>query len=474
MKTSVKFVSALLFFLVFILSSCEPIPDFTKETDPPIITSLFPQNGQAGDDITIVGENLQFVDTVYVGSGVAKVKYKLSANNMVITLTTDSRSGKIRLTGKGGSAVSVSDFNVHFATPSLSEVPTSGKVKEEIEIIGENMDAVTRVIIGEKVAPILIQKRGDMIVKVPFDESAQAPIRFEYFDGMQTQSVLSNHAFEVITEIPAIYDTPTSGVVGLSYEITGKNLINVDRVVIGEWDARIVKQSNNALTFNMPSRYFQSQGSYAAKIIYYETEQREMTSSFFVLLPNSSDAWHRWDDVCISGHTGNQSFVDAETGSVYSNCEFYADNRFIKEVDFMAYVTTAGLFAFYGKHQSSSILKNYKCDNKSITELNDTLLGAVVKDEVKFRVLDASNTDQNDLIVKAHTHTLSVDDINIAMSVTAPASSSPNSSTWTVGSVLLVSNATTGKRGLICIKEIIGLPDLGGRSTVLADIYWMK
>ena len=74
------------FFIVVIaaiLVACEQTYIPSYEVKAPVLNEFSPKQGEIGTEITIIGENLQRVDTIQIGGTNAVILYRVSAEKLI-------------------------------------------------------------------------------------------------------------------------------------------------------------------------------------------------------------------------------------------------------------------------------------------------------------------------------------------------------------------------------------------------------
>ncbi len=490
--------------VILLMIGCEDIPSFVKETDPPTIKGFSPQTAPIGTDITIEGENLQWIDSVYIGGQKVNIKYKLSATKLVATITNNARSGSVKLFAKGGTSESSQDFIVDFVVPAVYSVPELAKVNEEIEITGENMLAVTQVKIGGVIAKVIIQNNSDMIVKVPFTEADPGKIEFDYFDGNIMTFVESPDEMEVVTEVPRIDNFPSTIMAAKTYQLEGRNLMNVEEVLVNGYAARIIpwiNQSDSAdivdgklLKFNVPTTYFTSTTTGVELIVtYYGGQIKDVTNNLTINPVVHPATYLQWDDIVLYAQdpSTTQNFFSPADGTIYSPCMVLN-----KKEDIYFYLRAGGKptdmtssLQLVNPNNSDTDINLYTCDGTKIPNQK-------LPNFVQYRPFTSGETSTNYIKMRDYVMNGQIADAFILQKTPPeyairsgsntprtyiPGSSSANN--FFKGYPILfqkmdISNGTDSRvpidNGFIMVKQVSFHPSNNNRSYIVMDVYFKQ
>jgi hypothetical protein len=186
----------------------------------PVITSVSPTSGRAGDSITITGYNFDNYQgtggQVWLGSKNAATITSWSNNVIVATVASGSTTGSafVKQNGVWSSGVS---FTV--LTPVISSVsPTTARAGDQITINGSNFGTsgtAAQVWLGNKAAGSIVSWSDTQVVATVANGASTGTVQ------IQAGGVWYNYGtFTVIT--PSISSlSPTSGPVGTNVTITG-------------------------------------------------------------------------------------------------------------------------------------------------------------------------------------------------------------------------------------------------------------
>ncbi len=507
--------------LLCALFACnEEIPSFVKETDPPVITSFTPESGYVSDEITINGQNLQMIDSVWIGSGLAKIKYKLSNEQMIVSVSNESTSGIIRVKGKNGEAQSSQSFTYLFAIPEIQSYPAEGEIGYEVELTGNYVDYVSKVLIGVngKEAPIVYQSRRDMRVVVPVETNlTEVPIVLVYKGEDGEKEISSPSNFKIIAKMPILDDdiSITALTAGRTAILTGANMKNVQKVFI-EIDentrlyARMFAASSASTSFSFEPRQMKELTSISGqlKYQYYGTEEEVISDNFELSQINPGDASFYWEDVALTYRDIHKyaSFFSCDSGSLFFGVDLVQQNTlgtFVnplglsnqKATNLVFYVNGSGAGAFYGPHNTSSTLKNfqyvdptgtdtkasdYTFSNVKLGVIDDKGKSVLFQDTVFFKVLSPTNTAQTALIEMVLNGGITENTVindELFAGITAPTAGSIGTSSTTplaADAVVWFKRKADGKNGLIRVKKFSDPIPLNNNSHIIFDVHWQK
>lgn len=464
----------------------------TYEVQLPILTDFTPKTGEVGTEITITGENLQRVDAVTIGGGKAEIKYRIDGNTMVVKASSSSRTGVVVISNIKGTAESTDTYTVTYLTPTIETYPVEGMVNEDIVITGNNLHALEKVLIGGVEATIISKRKEELVFKVPFIDVEEAVnLQFSYFNGSQDTSIgPDGDTFIVLKERPVVDIAPTSLTKYATASIEGLRLSMIEALYLNEIKLVIKYQSDEMIIFDMPTNYFDGNMSGTLRAIYYGVRELIIEDNFLVYADPNEPRYYTHTNILLSGRINyggtENAFFDAETGMIYHSCGV-SDVR--RDIDFIGY-DQSGYVQIYGPHNSSSILKNYKCEGVTIDQQDGTWndfygAGGI---ETKFRVLSRDSINHLPVIQAFEEGRIIELNDEFFEGIPMPGTSAPrvyrNSSdkgfsakdhfATDANNLGWVRNYTTGKNGII---KILSIPSDGQNSRipdVVFDIIWQK
>ncbi|MDD3078025.1 MAG: IPT/TIG domain-containing protein [Paludibacter sp.] len=496
MKTNIKSLYLIIILIVGLLSACQEDTYIeTIEVKAPTITSFSPNSGEVGSVITITGENLQKVDTVLVGGGLAEIKYRISSTKLVAKVVSTCRDGKVVVSNSKGKSESTNEFTVTYLTPYIApeNYPTSGTVNEEVVIEGEYLNVIDSILVGGEKVTIISQRANEIVFKVPYaEDETPVTLRYAYFNG--TENVLvgpEGSTFTILKEAPSVSYCPTSLTKYTPVTIQGERLTLIDSIFVGSVKMLIKLKTDTEITIDMPTDYFGGNMSGALTGIYYGARQIVLTDDFQVTADPNEPRYYSYTDVLLSARIAyggtEDAFFDAETGTVFNSCSAY-ENRSV--IDFYLY-DQSGYVQLYGPHNGSSTIKNFKCNGVSIDPKDGSWddfygTGGI---QTKFRVLSRDSTNHLAVLDAFDAGTIVELNDDFFTGISLPSTSSPriyksvDDAGYNVASghfcidknnIGWVRNYTTGKNGII---KITGMPKeaVNNRIPELTfDIIWQK
>lgn len=318
-----------------IFAACDQLSVDEIEVVAPVIESFSPESAPVGAVVTITGKYLNNVTEAYIGSVKVDISQKVSDTRMSVKVVNGVTSGVIKLVNPAGNGVSSQTFNCSFAKPVItaSLLQAEAEMGAEVLISGTGLSAVTSVLFTAEgqteghEAEILVSGDDEIVVKVPYVESENAGITLGYFDGTgEVYTPLSEApSIKVIRYVP-VFDAYTfeKTAVGKSITLTGKYLNNVDKIMVGEYEAPVFKEANK-LTFTIPAGEFEDGETVVALKAWYFDNNENLTldGAFVVYVPFVK----YWENVrtWAQGRTETNeyvSFFSPETGVAYENSKW--------------------------------------------------------------------------------------------------------------------------------------------------------
>lgn len=470
------------------LAACEQTYIPSTEQKAPVITDFSPKEGETGTEITITGENLQRVDTVMIGGVPAVIAYRVSAVKLIAKVVNGNRTGVVRVANVTGSDESKEVFTVHYAVPSIKQYPEEGTVNAEVVVEGDNLHFVEQVLVDDQPAVIIAQRKQELVFRVPYsDKEEKVSLRFTYFDGTTVQSIgAEGKSFLVLKEAPLITYCPETLTKYTPVTLQGEHLRLIEKMTVGDQPVEIKLQSDEEITIDMPTNYFGGNMTGDLKGFYYGTKELVIATGFQVYADPNEPRYYTHKNVLLSARAGyggtEETFFDAETGTVISSCEAAAN---IRAIDFLLY-DQSGYVQLYSPMNASNVVKNFKCEGKTI-DPQDGTWNDFFAIETYFRVLNPDSLAQKAIIDAYEAGTIVELNEDFFAGVPEPVSKAPRvykSSTdqgyanthfsldaypygW-------VRNSTTGKNGII---KVTAMPKeaVNGRIPELQfDIIWSK
>lgn len=381
MKNINIFFSSLILLLgvTFLVGCNEDLVEYKEVVGTPVVNEFSPQSGKVGTEITIKGEYLQKIDSVWIGGQLSQVKYRISSTEVVVAVTANSKSGKILVSGVNGRVETSDIFTIQYTIPALTTYPTTAKVNDEIYIEGNNMDAIMSVLFGTTEATIVAKTEKDMVVKVPFFSENKVDIVLNYntADGVK-QTGTTGQPFSLNKVTPTVDSYATQADAGSSISITGANLALVDEIWFGDHQGTITQKEDASINVSVPSD-FTEEATVALKMIYYGSEELIVTPSFKVTIPSAETIYY-WSGITTycQDPANTANFFNATTGEVYTPCDYEGAKN---NIDFYVSIS-GGSFQLNNPNNSANQTKNFKCNGVNLpTEVMPVI--------TKFRTLKA-------------------------------------------------------------------------------------
>ena len=283
-----KLYNLLVLFILVMLTSCNEKLNIETETQgAPEISEFAPASGKAGTEVTVKGSNLRDIVSATVGGVEAQILYKLSQQEIVIVVPREgTKSGKIVLStsrkddaSQGARAESTQSFTVTYPTPSVTSFPKSGRVGNNVEILGSNLDIISKVLMGGEEGEIIYQSEKEIAVKVPFiiDDNATVALKYTNQTGGESEVKGESDDFAVEKDEPEIEKIDQESLMERSLlTLSGKYLNLIEYIYFGEEKCAPVSQEENVIVFRVPT--LAETSTVKIKVTYYK-ETKEITLS---------------------------------------------------------------------------------------------------------------------------------------------------------------------------------------------------
>ncbi|MFI3332435.1 MAG: IPT/TIG domain-containing protein [Rikenellaceae bacterium] len=412
--------------LCTLFASCnEDVYVATVTIEDPIITDFEPKSGEVGTEVTIYGENLHIIKSVTIGGGDAPIIYRISENQLVVEVSTDTRSGEIEVINNFDTVATFNEstFEVTYpqniATPtvdypSTENAPIEGTSDAEDGHWGESgqmlvfegsdlhfIDEVQFVVTEDGVetpyvGTMITQREDEIVAEIPLlDVSSDVSLRLTYFNGTSDPYV-DMGTFHVIVIVPTITDINLGGVLTPIDDITdaitlekyssstegmtsvtligfNMNLFNSFTVVSEDDETnfitlRIITQSSTSVLLDVATNFFEESFEGTLCGVYNTDKTLESIVDVKLVADPSEPRFTITKGLKMSGRSDtsggeDKAFLDFEKAIVYSACQVYDVQA---DIDVMFYDQT-GYLQLYNASSTTSTLKNYKCDGTSLT-----------------------------------------------------------------------------------------------------------
>lgn len=478
-----NFSSMLILVSVFVMAffnACDDdeyiAEDIRKSIAEPEISEFSPSAGSAGTEIVVKGKHLATVSKAFIGGVETKVENRVSNNELLLRVIGNEISGPIRLVNNKGEAESQDEFSMAYLTPKINSITPEGNELEPRDLLtikGTNLKTVLGFYFGDVKAEVKALSDTEATVVIPFVEADKAYIRLEHYGKGENVYVQSSVEYVMLKPVvePVILSVPNEVEEGSTITITGEELDRISKVLFGEIELQIESTSFEELVVLFPKDLL-TEDTIDELIVVHNTDRTLVINPEFKATIIPVYSYYFWKDLEISAQEGGSAFLSAKDGMVYDNC---AAGNHIPDIDFSGYITNAKYFTFYGPHNTTNILKNYKCGDTGL----DETMGAYLGTETRFRILNESDEAQNLLIQKVKNG--EVDAVNDALfeGISDPAGSTAANKFDTAdpgmveGSVIYFMNKTKGKRGIMHVKTFkINFEELDKSSSVIVDILY--
>jgi hypothetical protein len=219
------------------------------------ITAITPR-ARPGDDITITGNYLNWVDRIMFNNGkLVQTFVSRSMNQLVVKVPDDAQTGTLTLHYGGTDSADVETVDtLHVALPLATAFsPNPVKHQTDLTITGTDLDLVKKVYftsVSSAVTTFVSQSATQLVVTVP-GSTTKGKVIFEAASGVKTTS-----SIDLDVVLPAITSMSPNPVDTLAHlTITGTNLDLVSSVsFVGVTNAvtSFVSQSATQLVVTVP------------------------------------------------------------------------------------------------------------------------------------------------------------------------------------------------------------------------------
>ncbi|MCU0425642.1 MAG: IPT/TIG domain-containing protein [Candidatus Kapabacteria bacterium] len=217
----------------------------------PIITSIVPTQGTAGDTITVNGNNFQLIDSVRIGGQVltganGTVLSSASQTQVRIVLSTTPLSGVVSIFAAAGQASSSQVFT-YIPPPKIdSIVPRVGGAGTVVNVFGKNFIQVDSVRFGGvRLQSLMVTSTSALSAQMPTGlvNSTNAIIVFARA-GRDTSKTPNLFQYVLPPQITSFTSAAGSGA---WVQITGANLVSVSSVQFGGVPADSIRTMSPSL-----------------------------------------------------------------------------------------------------------------------------------------------------------------------------------------------------------------------------------
>lgn len=386
------FISIFICAIVAFITSCnEQIKVTVEEKKAPVLNAFSPNEGKVGTEITVEGENLSNVNSVTIGGGKADIKYRIDNNKMVIKVTAESLSGKIKVINEIGESESAENFNITYATPEILSIPQTFEVGSEILIEGNNLEVVSKITFGTDniEGEITYQSENEILVIVPNVDEAN--VRLVYFDGTSEQAVTPDNVPEINKPEPIFdsFDT-TEANEGTTIDFIGEKLNLIEKIIIGTHEIQkdqFTRHLENIISVTVPEVENDETGL-QIKAIYYTDKEKVISENFTI----KNVLLYFYENISLGTQNSplGVHFFNAVTGEAYSPCD--VKDNISENTNVYFYTTwTGSKFCIGDPSSAANKVKNFKCEGVKLDQIG-------FPNVVKFKALDESVYEQKTYI----------------------------------------------------------------------------
>lgn len=313
--------------------------NFVVDPSPiPTVIDFTPAIAGSGDVISITGNLLDKVDSVFIGDLKAVIQGTPTATAMQIVAPVGLQTGKIRLFytyltdyGMLKPAESASDEVLSLALPMITSIApdiTSLDIGDEIVISGSMLDEVTKVEFGTIVVTSFTYADGAITCLVPAGATT-GKIKLTVTDGFVESGTFQVNLPVITLFLPdkGTEEAPTST---RAFTVDGTNLDLVTSVLVGTTTATVQTQTPTTLIFTVPGNIagfislVSDNGTVKSGIPFFFTG-----SMWLADFDNMYTPVRLFNEPMYTGVGGSESFqdVDAITKSIGNNGDTYQNFR---------------------------------------------------------------------------------------------------------------------------------------------------
>lgn len=507
-----KLYNLLVLFVLVVLTSCNEKLNIETETQgAPEISEFAPASGKAGTEVTVKGSNLRDIVSATVGGVEAQILYKLSQQEIVIVVPREgTKSGKIVLStsrkddaSQGARAESTQSFTVTYPTPSVTSFPKSGRVGNNVEILGSNLDIISKVLMGGEEGEIIYQSEKEIAVKVPFiiDDNATVTLKYTNQTGGESEVKGESDDFAVEKDEPEIEKIDQTSLMERSLlTLSGKYLNLIEYIYFGEEKCAPVSQEENVIVFRVPT--LAETSTVKIKVTYYK-ETKEITLSDacqVIRMKNLFSANQAIGTRNSKYGYGSMLNGNSADGNVVCTPCVLKDKENHDKIDFGAYVNS-GLEIQLGSPDAiltpdKDNLKNYWCGTSSLPDTGKySEYESFAAVQTRFYVLNSTThatlieqirtgRDQFDIISELFT-SLNISKTTARTRKKTEAPGTVSEQIFEKGSVVVFYNSHKDKYGILDILDVYvdydqasninnGDKNNQGIAYILFDLYYQR
>ncbi|MCL2098286.1 MAG: IPT/TIG domain-containing protein [Bacteroidales bacterium] len=475
--------------------------DALRQVFPPSVTSFSPASGPVGTVITIIGDNLGSIDSVWIGGVKAMVKNRVSQELLVAEVTVDAKSGKIKVQNRAGTAESSSNFTMEYAIPVLTDYPTAATVTETVLLKGANFQSVSAVYFAGTKAQITTHLNSEMLVTVPplpMSAGDDVDISLAYYTASGIETTGTTGAPVHINRVyPEFTNIPNKGNAESMVTVLGDNLSIIEHVILdtaGMPVPLVIPVKTAAKTFfsfELPDTLtfvITNPTSVRLRVMYYETNEELLNDNFVINIPGRETVYF-WENITMECQVPDAAsvFFVGSTGRTYDPCQMVANVDGVSTAtDF--YTVWSGNGILISNPTNGTGYTQYRCEGVALPSGGSK--------NVMFRFLNETPTTtpnaaeaalaeivRNQTIIKI---TPDLWDGVRVPAMSAPRAYPPHGSTgsnpFVEGTIMMFQEFQAGapvKTGFIEVVKLtfpedISTTALAARSTITMNIYYEK
>ena len=399
----------ILLFVLAALTGCnEKLSIETEIQGAPEISEFTPTSGKAGTEITVKGSNLRDIVSATIGGVQSQILYKLSQQEIVIVVPREgTKSGKIVLAtsrkddaGESTRAESAQSFSVTYPTPRVTDFPKGGRVGNNVEILGADLDIISKVFMGDEEGEIIYQSEKEIAVKVPFIIDDEATVSLKYANQTGGESEIKGESGDFIVEKdePEIEKIDQESLMERSLlTLGGKNLNLIEYIYFGEEKYAPVSQNGSTIVFRVPT--LPETRTVKIKVTYYrETKEIILSDACEVIRMKNLFSANQAIGTRNSkyGYGSMLNGNSADGNPICTPCVLKEEENFDK-IDFAGYVNSGLDFALNSPDailnpdpaNTKNNLKNYWCGTAAVPNAeNFTIFAPFTAVQTRFFVLN--------------------------------------------------------------------------------------
>ena len=327
--------TAILAAILFQAVSCDQLSIDEIVSAAPEVESFSPASAPAGAIVKVTGQYLNNVTEAYIGTTKVEIVEKVSSTRLSIKVPKGISGGKIKLVSPDGTGTSADSFTCTFAVPAIKTtlLQAEAELGSNVLLSGTDLGVVSSVLFTADgytdghIAQIVYASEDEIVVKVPYVEAENVKITLGYFNGTGDvyTPLASAPSIKVIRRVPTFEAyTLERTAVGRSITLTGSYLNNIDKIMVGEFEAQLFKEPSK-LTFTIPAGNFQDgETTVVLKAYYFDENESIVLDNAFVVYVPFVKFWENiqtWAQGRVPENS-YASFFSPETGILYANADW--------------------------------------------------------------------------------------------------------------------------------------------------------